>query len=541
MRGNKMSDFKPVVGIDLGTTFSAIAYIDEYKKPIVIPNEENKPITPSIVNFADKDTFVVGEEAANRTIADKVNTVSFIKREMGNPDYRLTIHDHEYLPQDISAKILTKLKKDAETYFRNSGLEIEIKDAVITVPAYFGMNQRNATIDAGKTAGLNVLYIINEPTAAALAFGINNIGKDQTVFVFDLGGGTFDVTILEIKGNLIDMLASEGNARLGGKDWDDLLVNYCSQLFKDKYGKNPKDDADYYQEFYERILKSKISLSKLSQTVIPINYEGSKMNVEVTREKFEELSEDLIYQCKCLSEHVLKKAKRAGKNEMTWNDIDQVLLVGGSTYMPMIRNMIKEISGKEPSTNVNPDQCVAVGAAWKAFLEQTGQKVKEVRDLLGDEEAEKTQKDILGHLPPIDVIESVAKSLGVIAQNENGIETVFKMIPEQTKIPYLKEDASFTYAEDNQTSLCVRVTEGEGDAPDEVNIIGQIILDNLPPRQKGSPINLKYNYNKNKILEIEVVDVETGKSKQGKVAFGGSLSDAEIQESIRHHAGQQQE
>ena len=533
-----MSDFKPVVGIDLGTTFSAIAYIDEHQKPIVIPNEENIPITPSVVNFADKDTFVVGEEAANKTIADNINTVSFIKREMGKSDYKLTIHDREYTPQDISAKILAKLKKDAETYFRNNGLEIEIKDAVITVPAYFGMNQKNATIDAGKIAGLNVLYIINEPTAAALAFGINNIGKDQTVFVFDLGGGTFDVTILEIKGNTIDMIASEGNARLGGKNWDDLLVNYCSQLFKDKYGKNPKDDADYYQELYERILKSKISLSRLSKTVIPINYEGNKMNVEVTREKFEELSKDLVYQCKCLSEHVLNKA---GKNGMTWNDIDKILLVGGSTYMPMVRNMIKEISGKEPSTDVNPDQCVAVGAAWKAFLEQTGQKVEEVRKLIGDEEAEKTQKAILGHLPPIDVIESVAKSLGVIAHNEKGKEAVFKMIPEQTKIPCLKEDASFTYYEDNQTSLCVRVTEGEGDAPDEVNIIGQIILDNLPPRRKGSPIKLKYNYNENKILEIEVVDVETGKSKQGMVVFGGALSDAEIQESIRHHAGQQQE
>lgn len=530
-----MSDFKPVVGIDLGTTFSAISYIDEHKKPIVIPNQENKPITPSVVNFADKDTFVVGEEAANRTIADKANTVSFIKREMGNPNYKLTIHDREYTPQEISAKILAKLKKDAESYFRNNGLDIEVKDAVITVPAYFGMEQRGATKQAGKIAGLNVLYVVNEPTAAALAFGINNLGKDQTVFVFDLGGGTFDVTILQIKGHSIDMLTSDGNARLGGKEWDDLLVSYCSQLFKDKYGKDPQDDSDYFQELYERVLKAKITLSRLPKAVIPLNFEGNKMNVEVTREKFEELSKDLVYQCKCLSEHVLEKA---GKK---WTDIDIVLLVGGSTYMPMIRNLVREMSGKEPSADVNPDQCVAIGAAWKAFLDQTEQIVEEVREQKGDKEAEKTQKTILGYLPRIEVTESVAKSLGVIALNESGKEEVFKMIPEQTKIPCLKEDDSFSYAEDNQTSLCVRVTEGEGSAPHEVNIIGQIVLDNLPPRRKGSPINLKYNYNKDKILEIEVVDVETGKSKQGKVVLQGALSDAEMQESIRHHDGQQQE
>lgn len=529
-----MSDFKPVVGIDLGTTFSVIAYIDEHKKPIVIPNQENRPITPSVVNFFDKDTFVVGEEAVNRAIADKINTVSFIKREMGNPNYKLFIHDRDYTPQEISAKILAKLKKDAESYFKNSGLDINVKDAVITVPAYFGMEQRGATKEAGEIAGLNVLNIVNEPTAAALAFGINNLGKDQTVFVFDLGGGTFDVTILQIKGNSIDMLASDGNARLGGKDWDDVLVSYCSQIFKDKHGKDPQDDSNSFQELYERVLKAKITLSTLPKTVIRVSHEGNNLNVEVTREKFEKLSEDLVYQCRCLSDHVLKKASKK------WNDIDIVLLVGGATYMPMIRNMVKEISGKEPSTDVNPDQCVAIGAAWKAFLYQTEQIVEEVRDQKGDKEAEKTQKTILGRLPPIDVTESVAKSLGVIALKD-GKEAVFEMIPEQTKIPCRKEDDSFSYAEDNQTSLCVRVTEGTGTLPSEVSIVGQIVLDNLPPRQRGAAINLKYNYNKNKILEIEVVDVETGKCKQGKVVLEGSLSDVEKQAFIKHHAGQQQE
>jgi molecular chaperone DnaK len=532
-----MSDFKPVVGIDLGTTFSAIAYIDEHKKPIVIPNQENRPITPSVVNFIDKDTFVVGDEAVNSMIADKDNTVSFIKREMGNPNYKVTIHGREYTPQEISARILAKLKKDAESYFKNNGLDIEVKDAVITVPAYFGMEQKGATKQAGEIAGLNVLHILNEPTAAALAFGLNNLGKDKTVFVFDLGGGTFDVTILQIKGTAIDMVASDGNARLGGKDWDDLLVSHCSQIFKDSHGMDPQDDPHSSQELYERVLKAKISMSLKPKVMVPVSHDGKNINVELTREKFEELSKDLVYQCKSLSEHVLEKA---GK---TWKDIDTILLVGGATYMPMIRNLVKEISAKEPSTDVNPDQCVAIGAAWKAFLDQTDQIVEEIREEKGDKEAEKVQKKILGHLPPIEVTESVAKSLGVIALNEAGKEAVFKMIPEQTKIPpegYIIEDDSFSYAEDNQTSLCVRVTEGEGTSPDEVNIIGQIVLDSLPPRRRGSPIKLIYNYNKNKILEIEVIDVETGKSKQGKVVFEGSMSEAEKQDAIKHQEKQKQ-
>lgn len=530
-----MPDFTPVVGIDLGTTFSAVAYIDEYKKPIIIPNRENSPITPSVVNFFDKDTFVVGSEAVNRVIADKDNTVSFIKREMGNSNYKLTIHEKDYTPQEISAKILAKLVRDAEFYFKNEGLDIKVKDAVITVPAYFGMEQKVATKEAGEIAGLNVLNIVNEPTAAALAFGFNKLGKDKTVFVFDLGGGTFDVTIFQIKGNSIDMLASDGNARLGGKDWDDLLVKHCSDIFRDKYGSDPQDDANSFQELYDRVLRAKISLSTMPKAIIPVSHEGKRENIEISREKFEELSTDLISQCKYLSEHVLEKAN------MIWSNVDAVLLVGGATYMPMIRRLVKNISGNEPSTAVNPDQCVAIGAAWKAFLHQTDQIVDEIRDEEGEEEAKKAQKTILGHLPPVEVTERVAKSLGVIALNTSGKRAVFKMIIEQTKIPFAKEDDSFTYSEDNQTSLCVKVTEGEGDDPDAVDIIAEIILDDLPPRRMGAPIKLIYNYNRNKILEVEVVDIETGKSKKERVVYKGSLSDTEKREAIRHHDSQKQE
>jgi actin-like ATPase involved in cell morphogenesis/DnaJ-domain-containing protein 1 len=355
-----MSEYKPVVGIDLGTTFSAIAFVDENGKPVLIPNQDNKITTPSVINFSDKGTFVVGDEAVYRQIADPVNTVRFIKRRMGEPGAKLFIHGQEYTPQDISAYILKNLKRDAETYFQQQGLDVEVKDAVITVPSYFGMEQKGATKEAGIMAGLNVLSLINEPTAAALAFGINKVGKAQMVFVFDLGGETFDVTILEIKGNEINMVASDGSPELGGKNWDDSLVDHCSAVFKEKHGEDPQDDPNSFQELYERVLKAKISLSKLPKAVISISHNDKRENVEVTREAFEELSKDLLAQCKAKSLSVLKKANK------NWSDIDSVLLVGGSTYMPMVRSMIEEISGKEPSTDVNPDTCVAIGAAYQA-------------------------------------------------------------------------------------------------------------------------------------------------------------------------------
>ena len=238
-------------------------------------------------------------------------------------------------------------------------MEAEVKDVVITVPAYFGMAQKEATKEAGEIAGLNVLMIINEPTAAALAYGINTLRKDQTVFVFDLGRRTFDVTILAIRGNEIHMLTSDGDSELGGQNWDDLLTSHCSCLFKEKYGNDPQYDPNSYQELYDRVVKAKISLSIKPKALICVNHAGKRENVEMTREKFEELSKDLLAQCKSISERVLEKT------EMTWNDIDTVLLVGGSTYMPMVRTMIKEISGKETSTIVNPDQCIAIGAAYQ--------------------------------------------------------------------------------------------------------------------------------------------------------------------------------
>ena len=529
-----MSDFKPVVGIDLGTTFSAIAYIDQHDKPVVITNQEGKAITPSVVHFYDSDSFVVGDEALNMLIADQLNTVSFVKRRMGDFDFKLNIHGRERTPQEISAFILKKLKTDAEGYFRTLGMEVEVKDAVITVPAYFGMEQKWATKEAGELAGLNVLMIINEPTAAALAFAVNQHGKQQTVFVFDLGGGTFDVTILDIKGNELNMVASDGDPELGGKDWDDELVSYCSSQFKEKYGKDPQDDLQSHQECYDRVVKAKISLSKKPKAVIQVSHEGNRENVEMTRENFEELSKDLLAQCESLSDRVLEKANK------TWKDIDTVLLVGGSTYMPMVRNLIKGMGGKEPSTEVNPDQCVAIGAAYQAryrFIEEEVLKTKEQK---GEAEAEKVKKELRGSLPEITVKECVAKSIGIIILDEQGKELVQEMIPEQTEIPFTVE-GHFGYAYDNQTSVRAEVTEGKGDVRDKVSVIGKVLLDNLPPRPKGTHLRVIYTYNRDKTLDVEVIDVETSKKQEGKVILEGSMTDEEKKASQEHIAKMKQE
>ena len=525
-----MSDFKPVFGIDLGTTYSAIAYIDEHDKPVVIMNQENKLITASVVHFYDKDNFVVGDEAVNMLKADHKNTVSFIKRNMGDTNFKMSIHGKNYSPQEISAFILKQLAKDAQTFFMQKGMDVEVKDVVITIPAYFGADQKGATQEAGELAGLNVLRIMNEPTAAALAFGINKLGKDQTVFVFDLGGGTFDVTILNIKGNEINMVASDGDPELGGKEWDDALLGYCADLFKMKYGEDPQDDPSSFQELYGRVVSAKLSLSKKPKTKIVFSHGGNSETLDISREKFEELSKDRLSQCRSKSESVLKKAN------MKWGDIDTVLLVGGSTYMPMVRSLVKEISGKDPSTEVNPDQCVAVGAAFQARYGFIDKVVDEVAAEKGEKEAEKVRKNLLGRLPPITVKECVAKPIGIIVLDENKSECVLEMIPEQADIPF-REEGAFGYAYDNMTSVKVEVTEGKGKKRDQVSIIGEIVLENLPPRPEGTPIQIIYNFNKNQTLDVEVIDVQTGKKQNGKVVLEGSMN-AEEKRIAREHIAQ---
>lgn len=510
-------EFKPIIGIDLGTTFCTMAYIDEHDKPVIIMNQEGRPATPSVVHFYDNERFEVGEIAVNMLLIEPENTVSFIKRQIGGDSFRRNIYGKEYTPQELSALILKKLKQDAEEYFKNKGLVLEVKDVVITVPAYFGMEQKGATKEAGEIAGLNVLMIINEPTAAALTYVVNKLGEQQTVFVFDLGGGTFDVTILEVKNNVVTMLASDGDPELGGKDWDDVLVNYCATKFKEKFGDDPQDDPQSYQGLYEKVLKAKIFLSKMEKTIVQVSHNGNRENIEITRVLFADLSKDLMSQCELLSSRVMKKANKE------WKDIDNVLLVGGSTYMPMIKDMIKNTSGKKPSLEVNPDHCVAIGAAYQA-------KYKYIDDVAVKQEKsagniDVFKKEMRGSLPDIKIQECVAKSLGVIILRDN-TEVVFEMISEGTVVPFAVTN-KFSYSCDNQTGVNATITEGKGETKDEVKVIGEVLLSGLSPKKKGDPLDIVYKYNLDKILEVEVIDEATGKSQKGKIVLEGSMTEEE--------------
>src|SRR4051812_4751281 len=349
---------RKAVGIDLGTTFSAVAHIDAYGKPQIIPNAENERITPSVMLF-DGANVVVGTLAKSNSVSEPEKIADFVKREMGKSkqQFQREFGGKMYAAEELSALILKKLKNDAEKYLKET-----VTDAVITVPAYFNDAERTATITAGQLAGLNVLQIINEPTAAALAYGLDKLGEDQTVFVFDLGGGTFDVTIMKIENHKLDIIATNGDHRLGGKDWDDIIVNFVAEEFDKEHGENPLLDLQSYQDLQSRALAAKIQLSSRPRTTIVHSHNGKSVKVELTREQFETRTRHLIEKCKTICEIVLEEAK------LGWSDVQKVLLVGGMTRMPMVREMIAHLSGASLVDEVNPDEAVAVGAAVQAVL-----------------------------------------------------------------------------------------------------------------------------------------------------------------------------
>ena len=542
-----MSD-EIVLGIDLGTTFSAMAVVDRFGKPVIVPNAEGQPTTPSVIHFYDRDSCVVGDEAVKMVVVDPANVVRFIKRNMGEPDYTLEFFGRSYTPQELSAIILKKLKEDAK-----EALGVEIKDAVITVPAYFNTAQRSATAEAGAIAGLNVLSVINEPTTAAIAYGIERLGGNRRILVFDLGGGTFDVTLMEIRGISFRTLASDGNAELGGKDWDDRLLNHVAEQFVDRFNVDPRDDPQPYQELYERCLHAKISLSSKPKAVIPVNYRGHRMVSTVLREEFEALTKDLVEQCADTTRIVLEKAG------VTWADLDEVLLVGGSTRMPMIRDTLMRLSGKVAPAAINPEECVAMGAALAgvlrhranhpALLHHRQALARKARDITKTEPSltpgsaeslsprapgeapvvpaapNPVSGEALGFigLPPVKITDVTTHPLGIVVLDKNHNERVVAVIPEATALPTEKR-SRFAYAYDNMTAVRVEVTEGVGTTRDEVKVIGEVILEDLPPRPKGTPIEVIYRYGVNQILEIDIVDVETRRVRRARMDLKGGLN-----------------
>ncbi len=482
-----------IVGIDLGTTFSAVAHINENGVPELIPNEDGKRLTPSVI-FYNNSEFIVGEYAKQNALAEPENTVEFIKREMGKPlsEFSREFGGKEYSSEELSAEILKTLKKDAE-----AKLKEQVTDAVITVPAYFNDPERKATIRAGEIAGLNVQRIINEPTAAALSYGMHHSGDTATVLVFDLGGGTFDVTIMEVEGQEMKILGTNGDHRLGGKDWDDKIIIHAAERFKSEHGENPLTDLSTYLEIQTRAVEAKIQLSTLNRATIITNYAGKSHRLQLTRQEYEAMTTDLVERCRSLVEVVLHEVK------LTADQIDTVLLVGGSTRLPMIQNMLTEYFGKPPDTSVNPDETVVFGAAVMGELIQAEETKK--RPFLGA-----GPKQNLGIMRISDVC---SHSLGMVALDNIGELCNSIIIPKNTNIPCDVSKDNYLTTSPNQTEFDIIVLQGgEQLAPRECPVSDAYEVYDIPPRPVGETrLKVTYKYNTSGVIEVEAEDVQSKK------------------------------
>ena len=490
-----------IIGIDLGTTNSCVAVM-EGGKPVVIANTEGVRTTPSVVAFTKTGERLVGEPAKRQAVTNAEKTISSIKREMGT-NYRVNIDGKQYTPQEISAMSLQKLKADAESYLGET-----VSEAVITVPAYFNDAQRQATKDAGKIAGLDVKRIINEPTAAALAYGLDN-ESEQKIMVYDLGGGTFDVSIIEIGDGVIEVLATSGDNRLGGDDFDNKLTQYMLAEFKRQEGVDLSGDKMALQRLKEAAEKAKKELSSATTTNINLPFitatsEGPKhFDMNLTRAKFEELTHDLLDRT---SGPVTNALRDAG---ITAAQLNKVLLVGGSTRMPAVQEKVKQMTGKEPSKTLNPDECVALGASIQ------GGK------LAGDAGA--------GEILLLDVT-----PLSLSIETMGGIAT--RLIERNTTIP-TKHSQVFSTAADNQTAVDINVLQGERQFAKDNKSLGQFRLDGIPPARRGVPqIEVTFDIDANGIVNVSAKDLGTGKEQHITITAGSNMSEAEIDKAVREAA-----
>ncbi|NMW84311.1 molecular chaperone DnaK [Peptoniphilus sp. AGMB00490] len=486
-----------IIGIDLGTTNSAVAVM-EGGDAVIIPNIEGNRTTPSVVAFTKDGERLVGETAKRQAITNPDRTISSIKRHMGS-DFNIKIDSKTYTPQDISAMILQKLKSDAESY-----LGEKITEAVITVPAYFTDAQRQATKDAGKIAGLDVKRIVNEPTAAALAYGEDKDTEAQTVMVYDLGGGTFDVSILELSDGVFEVHATRGNNKLGGDDFDNRVIDYIAEEFKKENGIDLKADKMSLQRLKEAAEKAKKELSSTLSTNINLPFITASqagplhLNMDLTRAKFDELTADLVKMTEGPVKDALSDAGLSAK------DIDKVLLVGGSTRIPAVQECIKKLTGKQPQKDINPDECVALGAAI-----QGGVLSGDVKDLL--------------------LLDVTPLSLGI--ETMGNITT--RLIERNTTIP-TKKSQVFTTAADNQTSVEIHVLQGERQMAKDNVTLGRFTLDGIAPARRGVPqIEVTFDIDANGIVNVSAKDLGTGKEQHITITSSTNLNEEEIEKKVK--------
>ena len=485
------------VGIDLGTTNSVVSVL-EAGEPIVIPNAEGSRTTPSVVAFAKDGEVLMGEVAKRQAITNPDRTIRSVKRHMGT-NWSVDIDGKAYNSQEISARTLMKLKRDAESYLGDT-----VNQAVITVPAYFDDAQRTATKEAGAVAGLEVLRIINEPTAAALAYGLDKGGEEQTVLVFDLGGGTFDVSILEIGDGVFEVKATNGDTSLGGDDWDDAVIDWLVATFKGAHGVDLSKDNMAMQRLKEAAEKAKSELSQVPQTLINLPFITASdagplhLDESLTRAKFQELTSDLLQRCKVPFERAITDAG------MSKNDIEHIILVGGSTRMPAVADMVHDLLGKDAHKGVNPDEVVAMGAAIQAGV------------LKGD------VKDVL-------LLDVTPLSLGI--ETKGGVMT--KLIERNTTIPTRRTEV-FTTAEDNQPSVEIHVLQGEREMSSYNKTLGKFQLVDLPPAPRGVPqVEVTFDIDANGIVNVSAKDRATSKEQSITITGQSSLSKDEIDQMMR--------
>lgn len=474
----------PIIGIDLGTTFSAMAIINEDGVPEIISNREGERITPSVVLF-DGNSPIVGTIAKATVTTSPLNVVQFIKRQMGNKDWKFkTEGGSTFTPEEISALILKRLKEDAEV-----ALGEPVRDAVITVPAYFNDAQRQATKDAGRIAGLNVVRMINEPTAAALAYGLKQDGASQTVIIYDLGGGTFDVTILKIGDGEISVIATGGDKNLGGFDWDNALMNHLNEEFKAAGGSDLFDDPEQEANLRANCELAKKTLSSRDKAIVLMTVNGKSVKAQITRDKFEEITKPLFKRTISIMEFVLEEAK------LSWKEVDKILLVGGSTRMRGVARWISESTGIKPSSELHPDEVVALGAAIQATLcrRDSGEEISSPNNLL----------------PALRVTDVNSHSLGVVALNENDVDANSIIISKNTEVPCQASDIFRTVVE-SQRQIRVRVTQGEDENIEYVDIVGEATI-SIPPYPKGAPVEIIFDHDLNGQILVSVKDLTANK------------------------------